>query len=206
MNRNPMFYQSEQAELGIVIRSAPFASLVADAGSGLIAEHLPLYLRETEDGLRLEGHLMARSDMAKAEGREVLALFQGGSGYVSPAWYPSKQLHGKVVPTWNYSVVQARGVLSIKRDPEWLLQHLTALPAQMEYGAAGAWAVSDAPKDFITRQMRGIIGVEITVTALEGVQKMSQNKEAADRAGVAEGFARAGETGLAEQVRAADRS
>lgn len=93
------------------------------------------------------------------ENLEVMAVFQGPQAYVSPSWYPSKQKHGKVVPTWNYAVVHAHGSLRFIRDTDWLMEHLTELTLRNEAHRDIPWTVEDAPTDFIERQLKGLVGI-----------------------------------------------
>ena len=143
--------------------------------------------------------------------RESLVVFQGPQGYVSPAWYPSKAEHGKVVPTWNYIVVQGRGPVRFVEDRDWLRAFVGRLTDAHEAGRiepkaarAPAWAVTDAPDDYVETMLKAIVGVEIALTSLVGKWKMSQNRSRADRDGVAEGLAQSpGEVAaaLAQAVR-----
>lgn len=119
-------------------------------------------------------------------------MFQGPQAYISPSFYPSKAEHGKVVPTWNYVMVQARGRLRAIDDAAWLRAFVTRLTEQHEAPRAAPWAVSDAPDDYIASMLRAIVGIEIELTALTGKWKVSQNRTAADRAGVARGLHDAG--------------
>ncbi|ECE6961994.1 FMN-binding negative transcriptional regulator, partial [Salmonella enterica subsp. enterica] len=112
--------------------------------------------------------------------------------YITPSWYAAKREHGKVVPTWNYVVVQAWGTPQIQDDPEWLRRQIGSLTRTQEGGRAQPWAVEDAPEPFIAGQVKGIIGVEIPITRIEGKWKVSQNRAEADRTGVAEGLQREG--------------
>jgi transcriptional regulator len=113
----------------------------------------------------------------------------GPDAYVTPSWYASKVEHGKVVPTWNYSAVHAYGPIEFFDDAERLLDIVTRLTALHEKARAKPWAVSDAPESFIKSQLRGIVGLRLPIARLEGKRKLSQNRSAADRAGVAEGLA-----------------
>ena len=119
-------------------------------------------------------------------------VFQGPEAYVTPAWYPSKREHGKVVPTWNYVLVEARGQARVIEDEAWLRAQIEALTRLRESGRAEPWAVDDAPAPFVGAMLRGIVGVEIAVATLVGKWKVSQNRPAADRRGVAEGLAAEG--------------
>lgn len=187
MYQPPLFKEDRPEVLHALIQAHPFATLVSHGAAGLAADHIPMVLYPGEGLLR--GHIAIANPLAKAEaGAEVLAIFQGPHSYISPGWYPTKQEHGKVVPTWNYAVVHAAGRIAYQRDPAWLLAHLNALTAQHEGGRAAPWAVSDAPDDFIARQMKGIVGVEVAITDLTGKWKVSQNRTAADQAGVVAGL------------------
>jgi transcriptional regulator len=127
-------------------------------------------------------------------GSEALVVFQGPQAYVSPSAYPSKQAHGKVVPTWNYIVVQAQGCLVVHDDREWKHALVGDLTAQHEAARERPWAVDDAPADYVETMLRAIVGLELRVTAWTGKWKLSQNRSAEDRAGVAADFgARGGE-------------
>jgi transcriptional regulator len=132
-----------------------------------------------------------------------LAIFQGPSAYVSPAWYAAKAEHGRVVPTWNYEAVHVRGRLRWFDDPAGLLDVVQRLTDRFEAGRAAPWSVADAPADYVERLMAGIVGVELTVTAIEGKRKLSQNRPAGDRARIVAGLAA---EGPAEQALAARMS
>jgi transcriptional regulator len=131
----------------------------------------------------------------------ALAIFQGPQAYISPSWYPSKQEHGRVVPTWNYVVVHARGRLRFVQDAEWLRAHVTRLTDRFEGQASGAWQVSDAPADFIDGLLRGIVGFELEITSWTGKWKTSQNRTATDRAGVVRGLRARGDEASATMAR-----
>jgi transcriptional regulator len=134
-----------------------------------------------------------------AEARECLIVFQGPQAYVTPSWYVSKQAHGKVVPTWNYVTVQARGHPRLLDDPA-LRRQLDAITGDQENARSQPWAVDDAPSDFIAAQQRAIVGVEIPISHLEGKWKVSQNRSEADRSGVVAGLNREGAEAMAALV------
>ncbi len=119
---------------------------------------------------------------------EALVVFQGVDHYVSPSWYATKQETHKVVPTWNYVMVQARGPVRVIEDDAWLERQIAALTARQEAAREAPWAVSDAPADFIALQRKAIVGIEIEIADIRGKWKTSQNRNAADRAGVVEGL------------------
>ncbi len=139
---------------------------------------------------------------ARVDAQSVV-VFQGAQAYVSPAWYPTKADTGKVVPTWNYVMVEVRGRLRIIDDAAWVHSLVSSLTDRHEArraeseGEAAAWKVSDAPDDYIASMQRAIVGIEMEVESIKGKWKVSQNRSADDRAGVAAGLARQGESQLA---------
>ena len=173
------------------IERSGLAMLVANGADGPLVSHVPMLLDRSrgENGV-LAGHL------AKANGQwqnghddtPALAVFPGPDAYITPSWYPSKQDHGRVVPTWNYTVVHARGPVRFIEDADWLRRNVSQLTERQERARTEPWAVSDAPDRFIDMQLRAIVGFELEIVTLEGKAKVSQNREAADRAGVVAGL------------------
>lgn len=138
-----------------------------------------------------------------ADDTPALFIVTGPDAYVSPSWYPAKAEHGKVVPTWNYSAVHLTGTARVHDDPQWLRAAVTDLTDQHEGSRDEPWHVSDAPDAYIDGQLRGIVGVELTVTGVEGKAKLSQNRSDADREGVVDGLradGRPGDLGVAEAM------
>ena len=105
---------------------------------------------------------------------------------------PTKQQTGKVVPTWNYVAVHAYGPIEFFDEPGRLLGVVTRLTNLHEGRRAAPWAVSDAPADYIDSQLKGIVGFRLPISRLDAKRKMSQNRNAQDRAGVAAGLAGSG--------------
>jgi len=119
-------------------------------------------------------------------------VFQGPHSYITPSWYASKEEHGKVVPTWNFVMVQARGKPQVMDDADWLREQVGQMTANFESQREQPWRVSDAPDDYIATQLHAIVGVEIPIAALEGKWKISQNRNEADRQGVIQGLSSEG--------------
>lgn len=184
-----VFKESDVAEIHAAIRSAGLADLITNGPSGMIGTPLPLFLdpSEGEHGV-LYGHVSKGNPQWREGSGEALAMFRGPDAYVSPSWYATKTETGKVVPTWNYVAVHAYGPVEFFHDADRLLEAVTRLTRIYENGRDHAWAVSDAPPDFIQSQLKGIVGVRMPITRLEGKRKMSQNRTADDRAGVIEGL------------------
>jgi transcriptional regulator len=189
---NPASFSETRPEtLEAAMAGHPLATLVTIGSGRLEASHIPLLYYRTETGLGvLRGHLARANQQWRnlVPASEALAIFSGPQHYVSPAWYPSKQEHGKVVPTWNYVVVHAHGALSLRNEPEWLLENVRALSDAHESSSEMPWQVADAPPEFIQNLLKAIVGVELTINRLEGKWKVSQNRPIPDREGVVRGL------------------
>ena len=186
------FRQDDLAELHAQLQANPFALLTSAGAAGVQASHLPLLLEPDEGEFgTLYGHF-ARANPHWRDlqgGAEALAVFSGPDAYISPGWYPAKAEHGKVVPTWNYIAVHARGPVELIDEPERLLQIVSRLSDQHESGRERPWAVSDAPSEYIDSMLRAIVGFALPIRRLEGKWKLGQNRSAADQAGVRDGLA-----------------
>jgi len=189
----PAFREDRIEVLHALIREIVFSTLVsATSEGGVEVTHLPLLLDpEPAPFGTLLGHL-ARANghvRALARAREAVAIFLGPEAYVSPSFYPSKRAHGRVVPTWNYVAVHATGPVELVEEPGELLELVRRLTEQQEGAREEPWAVGDAPDDFVAAQLRGIVGLRLRIHRIEGKLKLSQNRPAADRQGVAAGLA-----------------
>lgn len=191
MYQSPHFREDRLAAQHSFIRAHPLGLLVSAGQEGLMANLVPFILDDTASPFgTLRCHVSRANPQwrAFAAADEVLVVFTAADAYVSPSWYPSKREHGRVVPTWNYATVQARGRPRLVEDKAWLRAHVSALTDSQEAQHPQPWSIEDAPAAFIEAQLRGIIGVEIEIGRIEGKVKASQNKSKADRAGVADGL------------------
>ncbi len=192
MYPNPAFRLDDLPRLHQHLREHALALLVSQTEAGPLVSHLPLWLDPDEGPYgTLYGHLARSNPQAEAltgAGR-VLAVFQGPQAYVSPSFYPGKAEHGRVVPTWNYQAVHARGTVEVFDEPERLLPLLERLTNQHEAGRAQPWQVADAPADYLQGMLRAIRGLRLPLDSLQGIAKLSQNRNAADRTGVRQGLA-----------------
>jgi len=187
----PRHFAEERPDvLARAVRDIQFALLVTAVDGTYSASHVPTVLKQANGQFTLEAHVARANEHWKVLGRgpASLAVFQGPQTYVSPSWYPSKREHGKVVPTWNYVVVHAHGVLETVEDRDWLLGHIGDLVTANESDREQPWAISDAPDDFIHAMSRAIVGLRMPVDRLEGKWKMSQNRSQADRTGTLAGL------------------
>ena len=197
------FNESRIDVLHQLMRGTGVAALVSMTADGLIASHAPMMLDPDPAPYgTLIGHLAKANPHARAAdpGVETLVIFQGPDGYITPSYYAAKQEHGKVVPTWNYIAIHAYGTLKAFDDPVRLLDVVTRLTNRHEISRAQPWAVTDAPADYVQRMLRGIVGIELQITRLDGKVKMSQNRPAADQTGVVQGLRVDGNDDLAEAV------
>ena len=204
MYNPPMFREDRVDVLHASMRAAPLANLVIAAGDGFEASPLPLLIDPEPAPLgTLSGHIARGNPLARGDGAMALAIFMGPDAYVTPSWYATKRETGRVVPTWNYVTIHAEGRLHFFDEPARLLTLVKRLTERHESGRATPWAVEDAPADFIAAQLKGIIGFTLALTRLEGKWKMSQNRPAADRAGVVAGLSDAGRTDVAALINGA---
>ncbi|GGX95016.1 FMN-binding negative transcriptional regulator [Massilia dura] len=187
----PTTFREERLEaLHGLMRAYPLATLITAGSDGLVANLVPFSLHDGGERGILRAHLGRGNRQLDAlrEGAETLVVFQGPESYVSPSWYPSKAEHGKVVPTWNFTVVQVRGEPRVIDDPDWIRAQVRQMTDNHESGREHPWQVADAPDDFITALIAGIAGIEIPVLSIEGKWKASQNRAPADRQGVIDGL------------------
>jgi transcriptional regulator len=191
------FAVTDPAEIETMLAASRLGALVTHGSDGLFASHLP-FIHDAAEG-RLVGHIARANPHAERapDGSEALVIFQGPEAYVSPNWYPSKAVDGRQVPTWNYEAVHVRGRLRWFSDADRLRTLLERLTERFEAGSAEPWRMSDAPADYVERLLRGIVGIEVEIEAITAKRKLSQNKDAADRAGTVAGLEAAGETSVA---------
>ncbi|MDG0854926.1 FMN-binding negative transcriptional regulator [Roseateles puraquae] len=182
------FEERDLATLHAFIEANPLATWATTQDGELVVHHVPFRLDRTRGPFgTLVGHV-ARANPVWRAPQPSLLVFGGPQAYVSPGWYASKPLHGKVVPTWNYAVVHARGTPVVLEDAASVLRIVSALTDTHEARQAHPWQVGDAPPEFVDQMLRAIVGIEIPIEQLVGKWKVSQNRSADDRAGVAAGL------------------
>ncbi|MBF0688718.1 MAG: FMN-binding negative transcriptional regulator [Cellulomonas sp.] len=184
----PVFNALDDAdEIRALVAAAGSAELVTVGTDGYpVSTLLPVVW----DGDRLVLHMARANPQWRTIGDDApaLAVVTGPQAYVSPTWYPSKAEHGRMVPTWNYSAVHLTGRARVHTDPAWLRDAVTALTDRHEAGRPDRWQVTDAPEVFVEKQLRAIVGIELLVERVEAKAKLSQNRSAADHAGVVTGL------------------
>jgi transcriptional regulator len=178
------FEQTDPAALHALMAEHALATLVTSGEHGITADHVPLEFDASTQTLR--GHVARANPLWRhAQGQPVMAVFCGPQVYITPNGYPSKALTHKVVPTWNYTVVHAHGVLRAVEDAPWVHALVSRLTDHHESNQPKPWAVADAPDDYVQQMLRAIVGIEIPVTRLVGKWKVSQNHTLENRSGAA---------------------
>ena len=195
------FREIDAAEIADLVAEYPLASIVAQTQAGLIANHLPLL--PGRDGVMI-GHVALANDMHRllTEGQEVLAIFRGPDGYVSPNFYPSKAEHHRHVPTWNYQVVHVHGEIAFQHDTRSKRAAVGLLTSHHERRLNGekAWRMSDAPSDYMDAMLEAIVAFRISITRTIAKSKLGQNRKPRDHRGAVAGVGAAGHVALARQM------
>jgi transcriptional regulator len=182
----PQNFALSDAETEAALAQAGFAQLVTHDSSGLMVTPLPLLYDEARHSLI--GHVSRANPHWHADGRESVAIFSGPQAYISPSFYATKAETGKVVPTWNYEVLNVYGRLATHDDADWVLDLVTMLTNRHEQRRTQPWQVTDAPESYTRAQLRAIVGVELVISKVEGKAKMSQNQPERNRTGVVAGL------------------
>lgn len=186
-----------------LIEAHPLGLIICTATGRLSADPIPFILIRDKGELgTLRAHVARPNPLWQhlQENDECLVAFQAEDAYISPNWYPSKQEHGKVVPTWNYITVHAWGRPSVIDQADWLRHQISELTESQEVTQPKPWGMDDAPADFTKAMINGVVGVEIAITEIQGKWKVSQNRPARDIDGVRTGLTDAGALGMADQV------
>jgi transcriptional regulator len=202
MYQPPAFKEERLEVLHALIQAHPLGNLITAGAGGLLANLVPFTLVNEGERGTLRCHVARANDQVEAlrTGAETLVIFQGPEAYITPSWYPSKQEHGRVVPTWDYVVVQVRGTPRLIEDYAWIKKQIGHLTSIHEGQRAHPWEVSDAPESYIAGQIKAIVGVEIPIATIEGKWKASQNRPEADRHGVEAGLRQDGTNEMAALV------
>ncbi len=183
MHIQSQFQQVNERDLHNVINANPLATFIV-GGASPVANHFPMLL--SPDGETLLAHVPKANEVwQQLDGtQEVLAIFSGPSGYISPNWYPSKKANARVVPTWNYVAVHVYGAAVAQHERDWKLTHVTELTQRHEAEQPEPWQVADAPVEFTNKLLDHIVGIEMPIERVQGKWKLSQNRSSVDRAGV----------------------
>jgi transcriptional regulator len=200
----PAHFREDRIEvLREAIRNLAFATVITTSEGTVEANHIPLLLKGDTLNDTLAGHFARANPVWKtlSTGAEVLVVFMGPHFYTSPTWYPSKAATGKGVPTWNYIAVHVRGTVTLHEEPEWLRAHVGELSHEHEHFRPTPWAPEQAPADYIQSLIRAIVGIEISITGIEGKWKLGQNRPQGDGEGIRQALVAEGRPDLAELIK-----
>lgn len=197
------FDESRPEVLHEFIADHPLGVLITHGDGGLDANHIPFEL-DTKTGSQgvLHGHVARANPLWTSvhDGDEVLVVFRGENGYISPSWYPSKHENHKSVPTWNYRIAHVHGTITVRDDERYVRGVVARLTRTHEAREAKPWKMTDAPPDYIDTMLKAIVGIEIHITRLEGKFKLSQNREARDLRGAANALLERGQADLGQTM------
>ncbi len=173
-----------------LIRTFPLANLLtpsADEPLGWTVNPVAMGLFEPlAAGSRLWAHVARANPMWEGliEQPQAMLIFNGPSAYITPNAYPSKQATHRVVPTYNYTIVQLTGQLTVHHDATVKQTIVEQLTEYHEREQAVPWSVNEAPADYLQAMLNAIVGLEFTVQMIQAKWKVSQNRTPADQAGV----------------------
>lgn len=189
------FKQADNDKLKDLIVTYPLATLICISDAGIEANHIPFIFNTSEGADVLRGHVAKANPVWKnlQANTEVLLVFHGPNGYISPNHYPSKKITGKAVPTWNYVAVHVKGKVKCIHDDAWILAHISELTDLHEAGLSEPWSINDAPEEYIQRMLPAIVGLELAISSIEGQWKVSQNQPYENQLGVVSGLVDAGD-------------
>ena len=200
------FAETRPEEMHRIIRAYPLGMLVTHGDAGLDADHIPFAF---DAGAGAQGALIAHVARANTlwqrcpSGTPVMVVFRAAEAYISPSWYPSKHETHRQVPTWNYEVVHAHGTLTVHDDERFVRRLVAQLTRQHEAAEPRPWKMGDSAPEYIDSMLRNIVGIEVSITALQAKRKLSQNREVRDRLGAADTLDARGNTAMAEAMRQA---
>lgn len=183
----PDHFRPTDDDVAELLANLGAADLISATDEGLLATFLPLIHEpagsstDAGPGGRLLGHVARNNRQWKVPPiGPALVIVRGPDAYISPAWYPAKREHGRVVPTWNYVTAHIHGTLVVHDDTVWVEANVRALSARHEAGRVKPWSVDDAPPPYIAGQLKAIVGVEIAIERIEAKFKLSQNRSTED--------------------------
>jgi len=188
------FKQADNDKLKALIVKYPLATLISYSDAGLEANHIPFIFDSSQGVDVLQGHVAKANKVWKtlSDNADVLLVFHGPNGYISPNHYPTKQRTGRAVPTWNYVAVHVKGSMRCIHDDSWILNHITNLSDHHEAEQPNPWSINDAPAEYIQKMLPAIVGLELDIVSITGQWKVSQNQPHENQLGVVSGLVEEG--------------
>jgi transcriptional regulator len=196
----PLPFQENRPDILIAaIQARSFGTLITAHNGTIHISHIPFLCVTPAGQPELIAHLARQNPQARSlTAGDAVASFLLDEAYISPSWYPLKQETGRVVPTWNYIAIEARGPAELIDNPDEMLPIVDALTARHEAGRAQPWSSGDAPGDYITALLKNIVGLRLRPHTLTGAWKLDQHKREVDRRGAAAGLRDDGKSQMAD--------
>ncbi|MDM0010004.1 FMN-binding negative transcriptional regulator [Variovorax sp. J22G73] len=182
----PAYAETDTAALHAGMRAWSFATLVTQGAGGIQSSMLPFLLDSATSEAAPFGTLVThlpRHDPLYADllaAGEVLVIFQGPHAFVSPSWYR----HQMTFPTWNYTLIHARGKPRVSEDEDKVMEVLRRTVAHYDTPLGGSWDFEKIPMSHTGSRLRVIATLEIPIATLTGKMKLNQDKTVEDRLGV----------------------
>jgi transcriptional regulator len=171
----PYFKANNPTEVLAFMQAHPFITLCGvDTSNNPVATHIPVLFEERDGKMYLQAHIMRKQNhtIAFEHNPNVLAIFTGDSAYVSAGWYSTPNIGS----TWNYRAVHAKGIIRFM-DSDGLYKLLVKLTNYFEGNEDSPVAVKNLSKDYVRDNMKAIVGLEIAITDIQHVFKLSQNRD-----------------------------
>lgn len=196
-----IFTETDRSTLKALLQAHPLGTLISLKDGVPQADHLPFYLIDDGANWTLMAHFAKANPLASyVHEQDVLVIFTGEQGYISPNWYPSKHIHHRHVPTWNYQVLHLRGKACLFTDTKSCLRAVGTLTNIHEKNESTPWAIKDAPRDYIQAELADVVALRIDVIDIEGKFKLSQNRDDNDFAQVVQSLHDKGAVSLATAI------
>jgi transcriptional regulator len=186
--RPPHVRADDRAPLLALIATHPLATFITVPDGEPVVTYVPMLAREADGVLYLEGHIARANNQWQGGDGTSVALFRVADHYISPTWYATKAQTGRVVPTFDYVSIEARGPVQFIEDTVWLREFVARLTVSQEARVGSGWTIDEAPADYMESQLKAIVGVQMRVDALTGLFKLNRHHPAENVAGVIKGL------------------
>ena len=179
MHEFPRYAAPSEAAVADLVRRNPFA-LVVSGGTPPVATHTPVILPgpSLRDAVLL-GHMARANPQWRSFGDEVLVVFSGPHGYVSPTAYG----YTPAVPTWNYAAVHVTGAVEVVTDRAETLAVVEETVRAAESWRSPRWDMTSSRETFRSL-VDGVVAFRVHVRTVQSNFKLSQDMPSDVRARV----------------------